>query len=181
MPSLIPKTKAVIEYLPQPAVDPKDVFSEPRYRATVQRVIAYLSRVYKTHSDGSFDRISRPGYVTEWFFVAMSTVDAYKTEVELVNAIRLHALGNLSDENIKVYLEKYLQSHIFVYREVNGGWVQEFKTGPSPRTSWREVPLFDVSFGKLRSGLVCNAIQAEIYVRLEQASGNNAKYSIDRI
>jgi hypothetical protein len=180
MPSLVPKTRAVVEMMPQLAVEPAEIFAEPRYAATVSRVIKFLHRVYLTHSDASFERISRPGVVTEQFFVAMPTVDAYKAEVDLLNAIRDHALGTITDENIKIYLQKYLESHCFVYRETDRGWLQEFKTGYSRRTSWREVPLFEVSYADGR-GLIANAIACEIYTRLEEKSGTNVKYSISRL
>jgi len=161
-------------------VDLRELFEGEVYKTSLNRVINHLHNVYVNFSDGSFERISRPDIVTEQFFLTMPTVDAAIAEIELCNAIASHALGNIKDENIKIYLQKYLDSHCFVYQEINGRVRQSFKVGTGKRTG-RDVQLYALDNGKCDSGGVFNAIQAYLFKRLEIRSGNNAEYRIVRL
>jgi hypothetical protein len=174
VPSFIPKKKYVARSWPE-YVDLDALFESEKYRSSVSRAIAYLYQVHVGHSDGSYERTGRPGVITEQFCLGMPTEAAYLTEIELVNAIHGHALGNIDDENIKVYIKKYLDTHTFVYKEIKRNWTQEFKTGYSRRTG-REVPLFYV-----HPGGVFNSIQLKLFLGFQKLAGNNAQLSISKL
>jgi hypothetical protein len=97
-----------------------------------------------------------------------------------VNAIHSHALGNIDDENIKIYLKKYLDAHTFIYKEIKRAWTQEFKTGYSKRTG-REVPLFYIHALDVEKRHVFNDIQVKFFLGLEKQAGNNAQFSISKL
>lgn len=179
MPSFLPR-KRVRETAAFPVLACRldELFEHGRYKPSVDRVISYIHKIYVGYSDGSYERVSRPETVTEQFYFAMPTLGAYLTEVELVNAIHAHALGNLTDENIKVYLQKYLEAHTFIYRWVDRTVRQFYKTENKNTWTGREVPLYRFEWLPLKLGSTCvlNAIQAWLYPRLEALSGNNAQY-----
>jgi hypothetical protein len=179
MPSFIPKKAQAPKDWPA-YVDLDELFESEKYQRSVSRAIAYLFQIYASHSDGSYERTGRPGVITEQFCLGMPTEAAYLTEIELVNAISAHALGNIDDENIKVYLQKYLDAHIFIYKEVKKTWVQEFKIGYSKRTG-NEVPLFYVDTPVIEKRHVFNGIQVKLFLDLERQAGNNAQFSISKL
>lgn len=180
MANFVPKAFRKKQVFPA-CVDVAALFSEPRFAATVERVLSFLHRVYLASGDGSYERTGRPGVITEVFFVCMPTCDAYTAEIELCNAMWGFSLGELNEEKIKVYLNKYLDTHTFVYRETSKNeWTQEFKTGYSKRTG-PSVPLYSLDYGKIGTGHVCNEIQVEILKRLEAKSGNNVRCSVSKI
>lgn len=137
------------------------------------RMIKYLAKIHTDHSDGSSKRIFRAGVVTEQFFIGMPTVDAYIAEIELCNAV-WSLEKNENSQNIKVYLQKYLDTHTFVYGE-------NFKRVKAGRlSSWtgRNVQLYLLTGSTSR---VLNAIQLWLVTRIEAELGINANYSISKL
>lgn len=179
MPSFLPKTVRVRQPVPE-CVDLKELFETDRFSPSVTRVINHLSRVHAGYgySNTSHSDLWQPGVINERFYLKMPTWDAFLSEIELMNAIHSHALGNIDDENIKVYLKKYLDTHIFIYKENT----YEIKSGESPFTG-RAVDLYLFNWLPLRFGGNCvlNAIQTWLYPRIEARNGNNAQYSISKL
>lgn len=180
MPSFIPKKTQSVRSWP-PYVDLDELFESEKYKPSLSRAVLYLYSVYVSHSDGSYERTGRPGVITEQFCLGMPTENAYLAEIELINGISSHALGNIDDENIKVYLKNYLDTHIFIYREAaKNKWVQEFKSGYSRRTGF-DVPLFYVDGPQIAHRGVFNAIQLKLFLSFQQQAGNNAQFSISKL
>lgn len=172
MPNFLPKT--VYSRPEYPAcVDLKELFENDKFAPSVNRTIAYLSRIH-----AGYGSPVQYGVITERFYLEMPTVDALISEIELMNAIWAHALGNIDDANIKVYIQKYLDTHIFVYQENS----YEIKSGAS-RYTGRDIDLYLFTFLPRRfgSGFVLNAIQTWLLTKIEAKSGNNAKYSINKL
>jgi hypothetical protein len=108
----------------------------------------------------------------------MATVDAHFAEIELCNGIAGHALGKIDDESIKVSLQKYLETHTYVFREISRNeWVKEIKTGYSRRTG-RDVPLYYLNYGIAGQSSTFNAIQLEIFLLFQQRAGNASNYNV---
>lgn len=107
--------------------------------------------------------------VTEVFDIAMPTRDAYVAEIELMNA-----LGNENSENIKVYLQKYLDTHTYVYGEN----FKRVKAGKLLPWTGRDVSLYLLTGSTSR---VLNAIQLWLVTRIEAELGINAQYSISKL
>lgn len=159
----------------------REIFTGQRYAATLSRVVKFLSDTDEKYSDRSFERVTRPGVITEAVFLEMPTVSAYAAEIELMIAIVAHAEGKVSDESIKVYLAKYIETHTFRY-EPNGQLIRQvLKSGHKTRTG-RDVPLFYLHRGvaDLDDAHVCNGIQACFRQEIAKFRGH-ASYSVSRL
>jgi hypothetical protein len=171
MPSFLPKPK---DQYPGLRASVSEIFSGEQFKASLDRVMSYLAKIYVSHSDGSFERTGRPGVITEQFVANMPSVAALASEIDLLNGIHDHSLGVISDEKVKVYLKKYLDTHTFVYWEAKPGqWICEFKAGKSPKTG-REIALF-------YTDRVVNPIQLRILPILEAKAGNNVQHPITQL
>lgn len=162
MSRFLPKS-ARFEY--PPCVDLSVLFASDR----AERLVKYLAPFYADHSDTSNERIFRENMVTEVFDIAMPTRDAYVAEIELMNA-----LGNENSENIKVYLQKYLDTHTYVYGEN----FKRVKAGKLLPWTGRDVSLYLLTGSTSR---VLNAIQLWLVTRIEAELGINAQYSISKL
>lgn len=172
MPSFLPKAFRTQQAYPA-CVDLDVLFSDVRSPAIVGRVTGYLQNVHAMCSDNSFERTGRPGIITEVFSVAMPSIDAYISEIELCNAMHDQALGKINDESVKVYLQKYLETHTFVYQQDQEKvWRQTIKSGASKKTG-NEVPLFYLNYGE-GNAFVVNDVQKWLLPRIL----NNAEYSV---
>jgi hypothetical protein len=156
----------------------KAIFTDARYRGTLDRVVKYIELLDREHSDRSYERVTRANVITEAFFIEMGTVDAYRSEVELMIAIRGHAAGEIADKSIKVYLQKYIEAHTFVYEYRDGLTRQRHKSGDGSRTRG-DVPLYYLTRG-LDDGHVCNRIQAMLRIEITKLRGH-ASYRISRL
>lgn len=156
-------------------VDLKELFENEKYDVNVGKVISYLAKIHASHSDGSNERIFRENTVTEVFYVATPTRDAYIAEIEFCNA-----LGKENVENIKVYLQKYLDTHTYVYGEN----FKRVKAGKLYPWTGKDVGLYLLnrySDNARVSSQVVNAIQLWFVTRIEAEMGINANYSIVKL
>lgn len=162
MSRFLPKA-ARFEY--PPCVDLKVLFESDR----AAKLVKYLAPFYADHSDSSNERIFRENVITEVFDIAMPTRDAHIAEIELMNA-----LGNENSENIKIYLQKYLDTHTYVYGEN----YKRVKSGSLLPWTGRDVDLYLLTGSVSR---VLNAIQLWLVTRIEAELGINAQYSISKL
>jgi hypothetical protein len=116
MPSLIPR-----KYIAAQPLNLDEVFGE-RTAATRDRVITYISKIYREFANVPFEKRSGS---TEEFFLTMPTVAAWDTELQLCDAILKHSLAQITDEDIKVVLKNYLDTHTFIYKD----GIRELKSG----------------------------------------------------
>lgn len=163
MPKFLPRSA---RYVYPDCVDLKVLFASDR----AERLAKYLAPFYADHSDCSNERIFRENMVTEVFDIAMPTRDAYVAEIELCNALGKEEV----DENIKVYLQKYLDTHTYVYGEN----FKRVKAGKLLPWTGRDVDLYLLTGSVSR---VLNAIQLWLVTRIEAELGINAQYSISKL
>lgn len=152
-----------------PCVDLKVLFAGDR----AAKLVKYLAPFYADHSDCSNDRIFRENTITEVFDIAMPTRSAHVAEIELMNTV--WALEkNENSENIKVYLQKYLDTHTYIYGEN----FKKVKAGSLLPWTGRNVSLYLLTGTVSR---VLNAIQLWLVTRIEAELGINANYSISKL
>lgn len=160
MTGLLPRKK--IEYS---AIDLRETFENKATQGTVARVIRYLAPVYEKYTGRTFAEISRENTRTEEFFLQMPTGEAFADELRLCEAITAHAAGKITDAQIKAVLDRFIESHTFVYfndsREPKRG---DFET-------WATCDLVYLSETASGFGFVCNYVQAYL-VKLLHADLN---------
>lgn len=172
MPSLVPKQTLYQPPAPPvtPVADLKSLFEGTESAASVARVVAYIEKLHADYSDGSFERVSRPNMITEQFAILMPTEAAYQAEVELCNAIANHAARVFTDEDVKVYLDKYVNTHIFVYEKE----VRTVKSG-DPMRWQKDIDIYAL-YADGRCIAVCNAIQMWLVYLIYKRASPDSKF-----
>jgi hypothetical protein len=150
MPSLVPKSKAV-----DPPGDLSEIFASEQYKASRSRVIAYIKYFEEKCSVRTEDELRRPNVITERFSIAMPTEAAYLAEIELAAGIKAHAVGELTDQQLKSVCDAYVDAHTLCFQMSRGYFA---KSGNFDFWTWNNVPLFYVS-SCLQDGWTCNVIQ----------------------
>lgn len=162
MPSLVPKSKAV-----DPPADLPEIFAADAYTASRTRVMSYIKYFEQNHGTRTEEELRRPNTITERFSIAMPTEAAYLAEIELCTAIKSHASGELTDEQLKAVCDSYIEAHTLCFQLGRGYWA---KAGNFDFWTWHNVPLYYAS-SSLKDGWTCNLIQLlilkEVYVDRE--------------
>lgn len=147
--SLVPKPVAAA-----PALDLREVFASEKTKPTVERVVKYIGSFYKKFSNRPESERDSKFYSVEEFDLLMPTNRAYFDEIALCETILRHSRGLISDLDIKAVLDRYIESHLWVYKS----GVRSPKVGADV---WSDCQLVYVySPGNLNVGFNCNAVQS---------------------
>lgn len=164
MPSLTPTIKRTL-----PPYDAA-VFRDEACAATVARVERFLARFWTEDCMALSEEVRNHPFVeAHEYDPVVPTVTAYLAEIDLVNGIAAHAKGDMSDDEMKVILARYVDSHTYVYR----GGIRTLKIGDGD--PWpKRIPLVYLT---AENGMefTCTDIQAELIAMMLRAEGEQVK------
>jgi len=156
MPSLLPSTIETPDLIRL-----NEVFRSERTKATTERVLKYLGRVFDTASNRPEAERDHPFLIVEEFDLFMPTERAWLDELALCEAILHHADGRMTDLAIKDVLDRFIESHVYVYER----GTRRPKVGDWSR--WAECELVHLySPTNQNIAITCNPVQAMIAIEL---------------
>lgn len=121
----------------------------PDVLISAERVIDFLGRIH-AESGGIDKEIIEANSYTEEFMIGVPTIEAVETEINLVESIELHALKEISDEQLKAAAVEFVDAHTVIWRKNLFGKLGETAEPYNKRgeyTEWTKfIDLYHLTF-----------------------------------